>query len=110
MANDTRVTLNPQFIIGLGLVLFGGLLTLDRMQILDAGQSLRYWPIVLVALGAWIVIERRDSGRLPDSRIAVLSDGTQLPISKTGVCAVEGTALKKEPKCTGGAASAFGSK
>ena len=63
MANDTRLTLNPQFIIGLGLVLFGTLLTLDRMELIDAARSFRFWPVVLIALGAWIVIERGQTGR-----------------------------------------------
>lgn len=87
MANDTRVTLNPQFIIGLGLVLFGGLLTLDRMQILDAGQSLRYWPIVLVALGAWIVIERRESGRSLPGYVLLIA-GSLLLLDAMGVVRV----------------------
>ena len=48
--------------MGVCLVLFGVLLTLDRLQILDGQTSLRFWPVVLIGLGAWIVIERRDTG------------------------------------------------
>ena len=51
-------TLRYQFVIGVCLILFGVLLTLDRLQIADAGTTLRDWPIALVAIGGWIVAER----------------------------------------------------
>ena len=63
MPPDTRLNLSPQFVLGVFLILFGALLTLDRMQVLDAANSLRYWPLVLIALGTWIVIERGGTGR-----------------------------------------------
>ncbi len=63
MPTDTRLNLTPQFVLGVFLILFGALLTLDRMQVLDAANSLRYWPLVLIALGTWIVIERGGTGR-----------------------------------------------
>ena len=63
MSTDTRLNVTPQLVVGVCLVVFGVLLTLDRMQLIDAAVSLRFWPLVLVALGAWIVAERRPSGR-----------------------------------------------
>ena len=63
MQTDSRLNLTPQFIFGVCLILFGILLTLDRLQIADAGATLRYWPIALVALGGWIVAERGLTGR-----------------------------------------------
>ena len=51
MSTDTRLNLTPQFVIGVCLILFGALLTLDRLQLVDAAVSLRYWPVVLIALG-----------------------------------------------------------
>jgi predicted membrane protein len=63
MPTDTRFTLTPQLIIGVFLILFGALLTLDRMQLLSAGLTLRYWPVALIALGTWIVVERRGTQR-----------------------------------------------
>ncbi len=63
MPTDTRPNVTPQFVVGVCLVLFGVLLTLDRMQLVDADVSLRFWPVVIVGLGAWIVVERRASGR-----------------------------------------------
>lgn len=44
------------------LILFGAMLMLDRLEILDAAVSFRFWPVVLVALGGWIVFDRRDTG------------------------------------------------
>jgi predicted membrane protein len=58
MQTDSRLTITPQLIIGVCLIVFGVLLTLDRLQIADAGRTLRYWPIALVALGGWIAAER----------------------------------------------------
>lgn len=63
MQTDSRLNLTPQFIIGVFLILFGVLLTLDRLQVADAAVTLRYWPVVLVALGGWIVVERGLTGR-----------------------------------------------
>ena len=63
MPTDTRPNVTPQLVVGVCLVLFGVLLTLDRMQLVNADVSLRFWPIVIVGLGAWIVVERRASGR-----------------------------------------------
>jgi len=63
MSIDTRYNLTPQLVVGVCLVLFGSLLTLDRMGLFEAAASLRLWPIILIAFGLWRVIERRESGR-----------------------------------------------
>lgn len=44
-----RVT--PQIILGLLIVAFGIILTLDNLDYLEAGDILRYWPLLLVAFG-----------------------------------------------------------
>jgi len=62
MPTDTRLNLTPQFVMGVCLVLFGALLTLDRLQVIDADVSFRFWPVALVALGGWIVFDRRETG------------------------------------------------
>lgn len=87
MANDTRLSLNPQFIIGLGLIVFGGLLTLDRMELVDAARSLRYWPVVLIVLGAWMAIERRRTGRSFPGYV-MLTIGSLLLLDAMGVVRV----------------------
>ena len=44
-----RVT--PQIILGLLIVAFGVILTLDNLDYLEAGDILRFWPLLLVAFG-----------------------------------------------------------
>jgi hypothetical protein len=50
-----RVTTNLAF--GICLILLGTALMLDRLQLLDAAQILRYWPVALVLVGAALVIQ-----------------------------------------------------
>ncbi len=46
---------SPRFtgrlVFGLVIVVLGVLFTLDNLGVLDAGDTLRYWPVVLVAYG-----------------------------------------------------------
>jgi predicted membrane protein len=73
MPTQTRLNPTPQFAVGACLVLFGVLLSLDRLQLVDAAQSLRFWPIVLLVLGVWMVVDRRESSRsLPGSILIVI--------------------------------------
>jgi predicted membrane protein len=62
MSTETRLNVTPQLILGALMIVFGVLLTLDRMELLDAARTLRFWPVVLIALGSWIVIERGPAG------------------------------------------------
>ena len=48
-ASSFRVT--PQVILGLLIVAFGVILTLDNLDYVEAGDILRYWPLLLVAFG-----------------------------------------------------------
>ena len=47
--NNRSVT--PKFIIGVCLVLFGVVLSLDRLGVLQAHHVLRFWPAALILLG-----------------------------------------------------------
>jgi predicted membrane protein len=87
MDNDARLKLNPQFIIGVCLVMLGGLLMLDRMDLLEASRVLRYWPIVLIAIGGWIVKERGTSGRSFPG-FALIALGSMLLMSSLGIARV----------------------
>jgi predicted membrane protein len=87
MSTDTRLNLTPQFVMGVCLILFGALLTLDRLNLVDAAQSLRYWPIVLIALGAWIVIERGATGRSFPGYV-MLAIGSLLLLNAAGLVRV----------------------
>lgn len=42
----------PRMIFGGGLVLLGVILTLDRMRLVDADYVLRFWPVLMIAVGA----------------------------------------------------------
>jgi len=48
-----RVTLRltPRLILGLFLMALGILFTLGNLDLIDAGQYLRFWPVVLIAIG-----------------------------------------------------------
>ena len=87
MQTDSRLNLTPQFIIGVCLILFGVLLTLDRLQIADAGSTLRYWPIALLALGGWIVAERGLNGRSFPGYV-MIAIGSLLLLNSFGVVRV----------------------
>src|SRR5262245_49272065 len=48
-APRSRVT--PQVVLGLLVIVVGVLFTLDNLEVLDAGDYLRYWPAGLVLVG-----------------------------------------------------------
>jgi hypothetical protein len=52
---------SPSLVVGLLLILAGGLLTLDRFGILEAGDLLRFWPIAPIAIGLLLLTQRRDA-------------------------------------------------
>jgi hypothetical protein len=47
----STVVATPRLVIGVGLALFGLLLTLDRLDIVDARYALRFWPVIVIAIG-----------------------------------------------------------
>ena len=62
MSIESRPTMTPQLAVGICLIVFGALLTLDRLSIVAATESLRLWPTLLVILGGWMLVQRRDGG------------------------------------------------
>jgi len=78
MPTQTRLNPSPQFAVGACLVVFGILLSLDRLQLVDASQSLRFWPIVLLVLGVWMVIDRRESGWSLPGMVLIIIGGLLL--------------------------------
>ena len=50
-----RVTMNLAF--GICLILVGTALMLDRLQLVDAAQILRFWPVALMLFGVVLVIQ-----------------------------------------------------
>lgn len=41
----------PRLMLGAGLAIFGVVLLLGRLDIFDAGEVLRFWPVILIAIG-----------------------------------------------------------
>jgi len=50
-----------QLAMGIFIMTLGVLLTLDRLQIINASSALRLWPAGLIALGGTMLLQRQDS-------------------------------------------------
>jgi hypothetical protein len=73
--------------MGIFLTLLGGVLTLDRLNIVDASHVLRYWPIGFHVLGATILLHRSDRhGRFWG--VAWLVVGTWLLVNSLGLASI----------------------
>ncbi|MEQ1730342.1 MAG: DUF5668 domain-containing protein [Vicinamibacterales bacterium] len=44
-------SMTPRLLGGLGLMLFGAVMLIDRTGLMDAGRVLRFWPLILIAIG-----------------------------------------------------------
>jgi predicted membrane protein len=51
---------NPRFVIGAGIALFGIVLMLDRLHIVDADLLLRFWPVIFIAIGVQRFLNPRE--------------------------------------------------
>jgi cell wall-active antibiotic response 4TMS protein YvqF len=49
--NRPSVPVTPRLVLGVGLALFGAVLTLDRLGLVEADLLLRFWPVILIAIG-----------------------------------------------------------
>jgi cell wall-active antibiotic response 4TMS protein YvqF len=49
---STRDSVTPQLVIGLAIMAAGVLMTMDVVGLIHARDYLRYWPVVLIILGA----------------------------------------------------------
>jgi hypothetical protein len=49
--NQPKVMITPRLVLGIGLAAFGLILTLDRLHLVDARVALRFWPVLLIAIG-----------------------------------------------------------
>jgi predicted membrane protein len=58
----SRPRFTPQVLFGLIVIVVGVLFTLDNLNVLDAGEYLRYWPAGLVAIGALKLWQARQQG------------------------------------------------
>lgn len=51
----------PHLAMGIFLTLLGLVLTLDRLELVDAARAIRWWPIGFHVLGATILLRRTDA-------------------------------------------------
>jgi hypothetical protein len=85
-ANDTYRSglVTPRMILGLAIALFGVVLVLDRLNIVVADQVLRWWPAVIVAIGALIFQQARHVGSGVNG-IIVMAVGGWLLLNSLGI-------------------------
>lgn len=57
-----RSLMTPRLIIGLAIALFGVVLVFDRLNLVVADDVLRWWPGVIIAIGAMIFTQSRRIG------------------------------------------------
>lgn len=51
----------PSLVFGAFILTIGVLMTLDRLDLLDLGRALRFWPLAFIGLGLTMLAGRRDS-------------------------------------------------
>ncbi len=60
---DQSSTLSPRLILGVGITAIGVLMLIDTLGFFDADRLLRFWPVLLMVLGARILQKGSRSGR-----------------------------------------------
>jgi hypothetical protein len=79
--------MTPRLIVGLAIALFGVVLVLDRLNLVVADQVLRWWPAVIVAVGALIFAQsRRIGGGINGTIVMVI--GAWLLLNTLGILRV----------------------
>lgn len=64
MTTTEKGDVTPQLVIGLAVMLMGILLTLDVLGMVRAGDILRFWPAVLVVIGALTLTRSSDASTM----------------------------------------------
>jgi predicted membrane protein len=67
--------LTPRLIVGLAIALFGVVLVMDRLNLVIADQLLRWWPVVIVAVGALIYRQSRHLGHGANGIVVMIIGG-----------------------------------
>jgi predicted membrane protein len=62
MNGRSRSQQATQALIGILIILVGLLLFLDNLDILEADDALRWWPVLLMAIGVFKLVQPRGSG------------------------------------------------
>jgi len=64
MTEDEKFELPPQVILGFLILIAGVVFLLDNLGIMEEQSYLRYWPVILVAIGIPKVMSSRDAAGL----------------------------------------------
>ena len=79
--------LTPRLIVGLAIALFGVVLVMDRLNLLMADQVLRWWPAVVIAVGALIFNQTRHVGYGANG-LVVMFIGSWLLLNTLGIISI----------------------
>lgn len=79
--------LTPRLLLGLAIALFGVVLVLDRLNLAVAGQVLRFWPAVIVAIGALVFVQSRRVGGGANG-VIIMVVGAWLLLNSLGILQV----------------------
>ena len=79
--------LTPRLLVGLAIALFGVVLVMDRLNLVIADQVLRWWPAVIVAVGALIYRQTRHVGSGANG-VLVMIIGGWLLLNSLGIVRV----------------------
>lgn len=84
---ETPPSTSPRVIAGAGLMLFGVLVLLDRTGLTDVMRILRFWPLLLVAIGVQQLATRPRSldGRVPWPALAWIGIGGLFLLNTLGI-------------------------
>jgi len=58
-----RPRFSTRMILGVGIVLLGVALLLERLELFDAERLTRFWPVILIAVGLKVLMEAARTGR-----------------------------------------------
>lgn len=68
-----RPPFTPRLVIGVSITIFGLVLVLDRLDLLNAATVLRFWAVVVIAVGGLILAQAREpAGRLNGTIVVVV--------------------------------------
>ncbi len=51
MRTRSLLGITPQVVLAAAVILFGVLLTLDNLDVVDSGKYFRFWPVILILVG-----------------------------------------------------------
>ena len=86
---DRPRSATPQVVFGAGLMILGGLVLLDRTGLADAARVLRFWPLILIAVGLQQLAVRRQvgdhDGTVPWNALAWIGIGGLFLLNTLGI-------------------------